>query len=77
MMLRFLAVFLNSGGGVVREGDTQEVRTHELGEFESKELAIANACLELNCEHITNGVLIRGDHTGGFMICDTQEFAAL
>ena len=49
----------------------------ELGEFESKELAIDNACAQLKCEHITNGVLVRGNHTGGFMVCDTQEFAAL
>ncbi|MUK91666.1 hypothetical protein GNP80_04315 [Aliivibrio fischeri] len=76
-MLHFLAVVLNSGGGVVRDAKTDEIRIEELGEFESKELAIDNACAQLNCEHITKGVIVRGDHTGGFMICDTQEFAEL
>ncbi|AZL84359.1 hypothetical protein EIJ81_06805 [Aliivibrio salmonicida] len=76
-MLRFLAVVLNSGGGVVRDAKTDEIQIKELGEYESKELAIDNACVQLQCEHITNGMLVRGNHTGGFMICDTQEFAAL
>ncbi|OEF10840.1 hypothetical protein [Aliivibrio logei] len=76
-MLRFLAVILNSGGGVVRDTKSNEIHMKELGEFESKELAIDNACAQLKCEHITNGVLVRGNHTGGFIVCDTQEFAAL
>ena len=76
-MLCFLAVILNSGGGVVRDTKSNEIQMKELGEFESKELAIDNACAQLQCEHITNGVLIRGNHTGGYMVCDTQEFAAL
>ncbi len=76
-MLNFLAVVLNSGGGMVRDVETDEIRVKELGEFESKELAIDNACALFSCEHITKGVIVRGNHTGGFMVCDTQEFAAL
>lgn len=76
-MLRFIAVVLNSGGGVVRDAKTDEIQMKELGEFESKELAIDSACTHLKCEHITKGVIVRGNHTGGFMICDTQEFAEL
>ncbi|MDD9154973.1 hypothetical protein PVK64_02040 [Aliivibrio sp. S4TY2] len=76
-MMFFVAVILNSGGGVVRDAKTDEIKIKELGEFESKELAIDNACAQLKCEHITKGVIVRGNHTGGFMICDTQEFAEL
>ena len=76
-MMFFLAVILNSGGGVVREAKTNEIQIKELGEFETRELAIDNACAQLKCEHITKGVLVRGNRTGGFMICDTQEFAEL
>ena len=75
--MMFMAVFLNSGGGVVRDDDTQEVKMKELGEFESKELAIDNACEGLKCEHITKGIIVRGNNTGGYMVCDTQEFAEL
>lgn len=76
-MLNFLAVVLNSGGGMVRDIETDELRVKELGEFESRELAIDNACAQFSCEHITKGVIVRGNHTGGFMVCDTQEFAEL
>ena len=76
-MLRFLAVVLNSGGGVVRDAKTDEVQIKDLGEFESKLLAIDNACAQLKCVHITKGVIVRGNHTGGFMVCDIQEFAEL
>ncbi len=76
-MLRFLAVILNSGGGVVRDTKSNEIQVKELGEFESKELAIDNACESLKCEHITKGIIVRGNNTGGYMVCDTQEFAEL
>ncbi len=75
--MMFMAVFLNSGGGVVRDDETQEVKMKELGEFESKELAIDNACEDLRCRHVTRGVIVRGNNTGGYMVCDTQEFAEL
>ncbi|MUK70317.1 hypothetical protein [Aliivibrio fischeri] len=76
-MLHFLAVVLNSGGGVVRDDESKEIQVKELGEFESKELAINNACESLNCEHVTRGIIVRGNNTGGYMVCDTQEFAEL
>ena len=76
-MMNYLAVFLNSDGGVVRNNDTQEVMNLQLGEFETRDLAIENACAKLECNHVINGVLVKGTHTGGFMICDAQEFAEL
>ncbi|TDM51481.1 hypothetical protein [Aliivibrio fischeri] len=76
-MLHFLAVVLNSGGGVVRDDESKEIQVKELGEFESKELATNNACESLKCEHVTKGIIVRGNNTGGYMVCDTQEFAEL
>ncbi|MGF1761023.1 hypothetical protein L4D76_24485 [Photobacterium sagamiensis] len=76
-MMNYLAVCLNSGGGVVRNEDTQEVMNLQIGEHESMELAIENACKQLECKHVLNGVLVKGQHKGGFLICDSQEFAAL
>jgi len=75
-MLNFLAVYLNSGGGVVRNSEG-EVMNMQLGEHESAELAIENACELFNCRHVMNGVCVKGNHTGGFMIVDSQEFAEL
>lgn len=76
-MMNYLAVCLNSGGGVVRNEETQEVMNMQIGEHESMELAIENACEQLECTHVINGVLVKGKHKGGYMICDAQEFAAL
>jgi len=43
-MMNYIAVCLNSGGGVVRDEDTQEVMNMQIGEHESMELVIENAC---------------------------------
>ena len=75
-MMSYLAVFLNSGGGVVRN-QQEEVMNMQLGEFESRDQAIDNACIQLKCTHVMNGVLVKGEHTGGYLICDSQEFAEL
>lgn len=75
--MQYVAVALNSGGGVVRDTETCEVMNVQLGEFESPENAIDSACETFNCKHVMNGVLIKGNNTGGHMIMDTQEFMAL
>ncbi|MCC4783113.1 MULTISPECIES: hypothetical protein [Vibrio] len=76
-MLSYVAVALNSGGGVVRHDETNEVKNVLLGEFESREPAIDTACELFKCHHVLKGVIIRGNHTGGHMIMDTQEFSSL
>ncbi|EHR1162088.1 hypothetical protein KS876_001089 [Vibrio parahaemolyticus] len=76
-MMNYLAVFLCPDGGIARNQQTQEVMNMQLGEFESFELAIKNACVQLECTHAKNGVLLKGENKGGFIICDTQEFAEL
>tara|TARA_Y100000588_G_scaffold122336_1_gene134039 strand:+ start:1952 stop:2182 length:231 start_codon:yes stop_codon:yes gene_type:complete len=76
-MLNYVAVALNNGGGVVRHDETNEVKSVVLGEFDSLEPAIDTACKLFNCQHVMNGVIIKGNHTGGHMIMDTQELAEL
>ncbi|PQJ63921.1 hypothetical protein BTO10_03770 [Vibrio chagasii] len=75
--MQYVAVVLNSGGGVVRDDETSEVKNLLLGEFDSPDPAIEAACEHFNCQHVMNGVIIRGNHTGGHMIMDTQEFSEL
>ena len=48
-----------------------------LGEFESREPAIDTACELFKCHHVKNGVIIKGNHTGGHLVMDTQEFSEL
>lgn len=76
-MLNYVAVALNIGGGVVRDAETSEVMNVQLGEFESPENAINSACETFNCKHVMNGVIIKGNNTGGHMVLDTQEFSEL
>ncbi|MGF1717858.1 hypothetical protein L4D08_23640 [Photobacterium chitinilyticum] len=75
--MNYLAVFLNSGGGVVRNEETQEVMNMQLGDYPSADIAIEYACEQLDCKHVMNGVLVKGENKGGFLVCDIQEFAAL
>lgn len=76
-MMNYLAVVLCTDGGIARNAETEEVMNMPLGEFESREHAIENACVQLECTHAKNGVLLKGENKGGFLICDTQEFAEL
>ena len=48
-----------------------------LGEFERRVLAIESAKISLQCEFEINGVFVKGNNQGGFLLCDTQEFAQL
>lgn len=75
--MEYVAVTLNSGGGVVRHAETYEVMNVLLVEFDSSESAIDTACKLFDCKHVMNGVLIKGNHTGGHMIMDTQELYEL
>ncbi|MDH6024952.1 hypothetical protein CWN85_08665 [Vibrio splendidus] len=76
-MLSYIAITLNSGGGVVRHAETNEVMNLHLGEFETLDLAIESASELFNCHHVMNGVIIKGNHTGGHLVMDTQEFSEL
>lgn len=76
-MQTYVAVRLNCGGGVVRHEQTAEVMNSLLGEFEMADDAIQTACAQFNCQHVMNGVIIKGNHTGGHMIMTTQELAEL
>lgn len=75
--MEYSAVFLCPSGGIVRHEETDEVKNILLGEFGSPELAIDTACESFSCQHVLNGVIIKGNHTGGHMIMDTQELATL
>ncbi|CZF83160.1 hypothetical protein [Grimontia marina] len=76
-MMNFLAVYLCGDGSILRNEDTSEVMNLQLGEFETKELAIKQACSQLECTHYHNGVLTKGDGQGGYLIVDAQEFTTV
>ena len=64
-------------GGVIRHEETQEVANVIVGDFESLDQAIEQACVSLNCTHLSKGVLSKGNMKGGFMLVTTQELESV
>ena len=75
--MQYAAIMLCPAGGVIRHEDTQEVANVMVGDFDSLDQAIEQACVSLNCTHVTKGVLIKGNGKGGFMLATTQELEAV
>ncbi len=75
--MKYAAVSICSAGGIVRHEDTQEVANVLIGDFESMEDAVNQACLDLNCTHLFKGVLSKGEGKSGFMLVTTQELGAV
>ena len=71
--MQYAAVMLCPDGGIIRHQDTQEVANVLVGDFESMDDAINQACQDLSCSHLHKGVLSKGTGKGGFMLVTTQE----
>ena len=75
--MEYAAIMLCPDGGVVRHEDTQEVANVMVGDFDTLDQAIEQACVSLSCIHLTKGVLSKGNGQGGFMLVTTQELEAV
>ncbi len=75
--MQYSAVRLCPEGGIVRHTDTQEVANELVGDFDTMEEAIQQACKTLKCTHLRNGVISLGYGKGGYMIVDIQELEAI
>ncbi|WP_322804473.1 hypothetical protein SO574_19805 [Vibrio alfacsensis] len=75
--MEYAAIMLCPDGGVIRHQETQEVANVFVGDFDSFEQAIEQACHSLNCVHLLKGVLSKGNGKGGFMLVTTQELSAV
>ncbi|PJC85323.1 hypothetical protein CSW98_15970 [Vibrio sp. HA2012] len=75
--MMYTAVHLCPDGGVIRHPDTQEVANIQIGDFDSMDDAIQQACLDLKCTQMHNGTLTKGYGKGGFMVVPTQELEAV
>ncbi len=74
--MQYAAVILGSDGCVFRHEDTQEVANVLVGDFDSLQDAIQQACCDLNCSLIPpweKGIISKGRGKGGFMLVTTQE----
>ncbi|EGR1202789.1 MULTISPECIES: hypothetical protein [Vibrio] len=75
--MEYAAIMLCPDGGIVRHEETQEVANVFVGDFDSLDQAIEQACSSLNCTHLVKGVLSKGKGKGGFMLVTTQELEAV
>ncbi|EPU5969473.1 hypothetical protein ACVX70_001639 [Vibrio alginolyticus] len=75
--MQYAAIMLCQAGGVIRHEETQEVANVIVGDFDSLDQAIKQACVSLSCTHLSKGVLSKGNMKGGFMLVTTQELEAV
>jgi hypothetical protein len=75
--MQYAAVMICPNGGIVRHEETQEVANILIGDFESMDDAISQACLDLECTHLHKGVISKGKGRGGFMVTNTQDLAEI
>ncbi len=75
--MMYSAVQLCPSGGIVRHEETHEVANVLVGDFPTMEDAINQACENLECTEIHNGVISKGYGQSGYMVVTTQELEAI
>ncbi|MCG6368676.1 hypothetical protein [Vibrio fluvialis] len=74
--MQYAAVMLCSDGGVIRHEQTQEVANILIGDFDSMQEAMNQACRDLDCSVMhprEKGIISKGRGLGGFRVVTTQE----
>ncbi len=74
--MQYAAVRLCPEGGVIRHVDTQEVANVLVGDFDSMQDAVNQACSDLDCvvsKYPKNGIINKVNGKGSFMLVTTQE----
>ena len=75
--MEYSAVLLCPSGGIVRHEETQQVANVQVGDFDSMDDAVNQACLTLECTHLNKGVISNGEGKSGFMVVTNQELEAI
>ncbi|MBU2898029.1 hypothetical protein [Vibrio hepatarius] len=75
--MEYFALRLFGDGAMKRHYQSHEPEVTELGEFDSLDSAVKQACAQLDCNHLLRGVLSQGEGAGGYMVVDAQELAAV
>ena len=73
--MMYLAIEVCPDGGTIRDADTCEPRTVEIGDHDSKADAVENACLKLDCRQLFRGVIRRLKGKGGYIVLNAQDYA--
>lgn len=75
--MEYFALRLFGDGAMKRHHETFEPEVTELGDFDSLDEAVKQACAQLDCNHLLRGILSQGEGAGGYMIVDAQELTEL
>lgn len=75
--MMYLAIELGPDAGMRVHRTTAEYRTVTVGEFDSKDDAIRNACHQFNCRQLFRGVIRRNKGNGGYMVLNAQDYTAI
>ncbi len=76
--MQYAAVMLCADGGVIRHEQTLEVANVLVGDFDTLQDAMNQACRDLDCSvlhPVHSGIISKGRGKGGFMLVTTQELA--
>ncbi|WP_045420028.1 hypothetical protein [Vibrio jasicida] len=71
--MEYFALRLFGDGAMKRHAKTFDPEVTKLGDFDSLEDAVKQACAQLDCNHLLRGILSQGEGAGGYMIVDAQE----
>ncbi|MBY7922051.1 hypothetical protein [Vibrio fluvialis] len=78
--MQYAAVMLCADGGVIRHEQTQEVANILIGDFDSMQEAMNQACRDLDCSVMhprAKGIISKGRGKGGYLLVTTQELEAV
>ncbi|MGR5209354.1 hypothetical protein ACPV4A_02300 [Vibrio rotiferianus] len=71
--MEYFALRLFGDGAMKRHAKSFDPEVTKLGDFDSLEDAVKQACAQLDCNHLLRGILSQGEGAGGYMIVDAQE----
>ncbi|MET2901666.1 hypothetical protein ABXV22_25730 [Vibrio rotiferianus] len=75
--MEYFALRLFGDGAMKRHHETFEPEVTKLGDFDSLDEAVKQACAQLDCNHLLRGILSQGEGAGGYMVVDAQELIEL
>lgn len=72
--MNYVAIYVNAKGDIIRNEQTGKVLNIPVGDLESPDAAIKEACSILGCYSLQNGVIWKSSGAGGFLVRHAQGF---
>ena len=75
--MEYFALHYFGDGAMRRHPETFDPKVTPLGEFDTIDEAIKQACAQLNCNHLTRGVLSYKGGKAGYIVLNAQELTTV